>query len=147
MKNKFARTLCAVAAAATVMTIGTAALAQKRADEPVQTIPAMRNLDPAMVELGKKLYFDPRLSATGTVSCFSCHNVMEGGDDTATRNRGLDMGGHTSTRRQQWLELAGDSNQGVRHADDDFSSKRVGIVLDCCRRRIPRRGDDNQITR
>ena len=36
---------------------------------------------PAKVELGKMLYFDPRLSSTGTVSCFSCHNVMEGGDD------------------------------------------------------------------
>lgn len=33
------------------------------------------------VELGKMLYFDPRVSSTGTVSCFSCHNVMEGGDD------------------------------------------------------------------
>ncbi len=33
------------------------------------------------VELGKMLYFDPRLSSTGTISCFSCHNVMEGGDD------------------------------------------------------------------
>jgi len=36
---------------------------------------------PAKVELGKMLYFDPRFSETGTVSCFSCHNVMEGGDD------------------------------------------------------------------
>jgi cytochrome c peroxidase len=27
------------------------------------------------------LFFDPRFSSTGTVSCFSCHNVMEGGDD------------------------------------------------------------------
>lgn len=33
------------------------------------------------VELGKMLFFDPRLSSTGTVSCASCHNVMEGGDD------------------------------------------------------------------
>jgi len=33
------------------------------------------------VELGKMLYFDPRLSSNGTVSCFTCHNVMEGGDD------------------------------------------------------------------
>lgn len=33
------------------------------------------------VELGKALFFDPRFSSTGTVSCFSCHNVMEGGDD------------------------------------------------------------------
>jgi cytochrome c peroxidase len=36
---------------------------------------------PDKVELGKMLYFDPRLSSNGTVSCFSCHNVMEGGDD------------------------------------------------------------------
>jgi cytochrome c peroxidase len=35
----------------------------------------------ARVELGKMLYFDPRFSSTGSVSCFSCHNVMEGGDD------------------------------------------------------------------
>jgi cytochrome c peroxidase len=35
----------------------------------------------AKVELGKMLFFDPRLSSTGTISCFSCHNVMEGGDD------------------------------------------------------------------
>ena len=35
----------------------------------------------AKVELGKMLYFDTRFSSTGTVSCFSCHNVMEGGDD------------------------------------------------------------------
>lgn len=36
---------------------------------------------PAKIRLGKMLFFDPRLSSTGTVSCFSCHNVMEGGDD------------------------------------------------------------------
>jgi cytochrome c peroxidase len=36
---------------------------------------------PEKVELGKMLYFDPRLSSNGTVSCFSWHNVMEGGDD------------------------------------------------------------------
>ncbi|WP_428253070.1 cytochrome-c peroxidase [Gynuella sp.] len=36
---------------------------------------------PEKVELGKMLYFDPRISSNGTVSCFSCHNVMEGGDD------------------------------------------------------------------
>jgi cytochrome c peroxidase len=41
------------------------------------------------VELGKMLYFDPRLSATGTVSCFSCHNVMEGGDDHMTTSAGV----------------------------------------------------------
>jgi cytochrome c peroxidase len=33
------------------------------------------------VELGKMLYFDPRLSIDGTISCNSCHNVMSDGGD------------------------------------------------------------------
>lgn len=41
------------------------------------------------VELGKKLFFDPRLSLTGTVSCNSCHNVMEGGDDGRPSSMGI----------------------------------------------------------
>lgn len=33
------------------------------------------------VELGKQLFFDPRVSLDGSVSCNSCHNVMAGGAD------------------------------------------------------------------
>lgn len=32
------------------------------------------------IELGRMLYFDPRLSASGAISCNSCHNVGTGGD-------------------------------------------------------------------
>jgi len=39
------------------------------------------HITPAKVELGKKLYFDPRLSKSGLISCNTCHNLMEGGDD------------------------------------------------------------------
>ncbi|BCD61321.1 cytochrome c peroxidase [Nitratiruptor sp. YY08-26] len=35
----------------------------------------------AKVELGKKLYFDPRLSRSGLISCNTCHNLSTGGDD------------------------------------------------------------------
>ncbi len=35
----------------------------------------------AKVELGKKLYFDPRLSRSGLISCNTCHNLAMGGDD------------------------------------------------------------------
>ncbi len=35
----------------------------------------------AKVELGKKLYFDPRLSKSQIISCNFCHNLGEGGDD------------------------------------------------------------------
>jgi cytochrome c peroxidase len=51
--------------------------------------PADNPTTPAKVELGKMLYFDPRLSSTGTVSCFSCHNVMEGGDDHRSTSVGV----------------------------------------------------------
>jgi len=34
-----------------------------------------------LVELGKKLYFDPRLSKSGFISCNSCHNLSMGGTD------------------------------------------------------------------
>ena len=41
------------------------------------------------VALGKKLFFDPRLSLTGTVSCNTCHNLMEGGDDGRPSSMGV----------------------------------------------------------
>ncbi len=33
------------------------------------------------VELGKKLYFDPRMSKSGIISCNTCHNLGLGGTD------------------------------------------------------------------
>lgn len=44
-------------------------------------IPKDNQQSPAKIELGKALYFDPRLSSDGTISCNSCHNIMAGGDD------------------------------------------------------------------
>ena len=41
------------------------------------------------VQLGKMLYLDPRISETGSISCNSCHNVMEGGDGSRTVGRGV----------------------------------------------------------
>ena len=35
----------------------------------------------AKVELGKKLYFDPRLSRSNLISCNTCHNLGLGGAD------------------------------------------------------------------
>ncbi len=51
--------------------------------------PADNQATPEKIELGKMLYFDPRLSSNGTVSCFSCHNVMEGGDDHRSTSIGV----------------------------------------------------------
>ncbi|EXI74515.1 MAG: Cytochrome c551 peroxidase precursor [Candidatus Accumulibacter sp. SK-11] len=50
-------------------------------NEPIQPIRAVKVTNPALVELGKKLYFDPRLSKSGFISCNSCHNLSMGGSD------------------------------------------------------------------
>ncbi len=38
-------------------------------------------LTPAQIELGKKLYFDPRISKSNLISCNTCHNLALGGVD------------------------------------------------------------------
>ncbi len=50
-------------------------------EEPIQPIIAAKPKNMALVELGKKLYFDPRLSKSGFISCNSCHNLSMGGTD------------------------------------------------------------------
>ncbi|MHA7868734.1 MAG: cytochrome-c peroxidase [Salipiger thiooxidans] len=47
------------------------------------TIPAVREnpITPQKIDLGKALFFDPRMSASGVFSCNSCHNLATGGDD------------------------------------------------------------------
>jgi cytochrome c peroxidase len=48
-------------------------------DKP--TSPAYNPTTPEKVELGKKLYFDPRLSLSGVISCNTCHNLSTFGVD------------------------------------------------------------------
>ena len=45
--------------------------------------PALENnpITPEKIELGKMLYFDPRLSKSALISCNTCHNVGLGGSD------------------------------------------------------------------
>jgi cytochrome c peroxidase len=56
---------------------------------PQPPIPTDNVMTPAKIELGKQLYFDPRLSFDGTLSCNSCHNVMAGGDDDRATSAGI----------------------------------------------------------
>lgn len=44
-------------------------------------VPEDNPLTEPKVELGKQLFFDPRLSKNENLSCNSCHNVMAGGSD------------------------------------------------------------------
>ncbi|MBM6550834.1 cytochrome-c peroxidase [Marinomonas ostreistagni] len=63
--------------ATSVVLLAGAAVAQ----EPIQPIEPVKTINLAKAELGKKLYFDPRLSKSGFISCNSCHNLSMGGTD------------------------------------------------------------------
>lgn len=55
---------------------------------------------PEKVELGKKLYYDPRLSLSGVISCNTCHNLATFGVDnveTALGHRFLTGGRNSPT--------------------------------------------------
>lgn len=52
-------------------------------------VPKDNPMTPAKIELGKKLFFDSRLSLDGTVSCNSCHNVMGSGTDNRQFSAGV----------------------------------------------------------
>ena len=79
------------------LTAAAAALAMEPLPKDVPA-PADNKPDAAKVELGRKLYFDPRLSLDGTVSCNSCHNVMAGGEDNRRFSAGVkaQLGGRSA---------------------------------------------------
>ncbi len=64
-----------------LLLVAGAAFAAPMANEPIQPISPPKQIDLGMAELGKKLYFDPRLSKSGFISCNSCHNLSMGGTD------------------------------------------------------------------
>lgn len=53
-------------------------------------IPDDNPMSPEKIALGQQLFFDPRLSSDGTVSCNTCHNMMYSGTD----NRPTSVGVH-----------------------------------------------------
>lgn len=66
---------------ASLMVVGAAGIAVAQNNEPITPIKPPSQINLGMVELGKKLYFDPRLSKSGIMSCNSCHNLSMGGTD------------------------------------------------------------------
>ena len=67
-------------AVASTLALGTG-IASAANDEPISPIKPAANINLGQVDLGKKLYFDPRLSKSGFISCNSCHNLSLGGTD------------------------------------------------------------------
>jgi len=75
--------------AAIAMLASAPALALEAMPDIVPT-PMDNPISSAKVELGKQLFFDPRLSIDGTVSCNTCHNVMASGTDSRPTSAGID---------------------------------------------------------
>lgn len=57
---------------------------------PSPPVPQQNPLTQASVKLGKALFFDPRLSLDGTISCASCHLPDRAFSDTLALSRGVD---------------------------------------------------------
>lgn len=80
-------------AGVSALAMSDAALIKKVANSGMKAIPtsqlevlklvdnAKNPITDAKVKLGKKLYFDPRLSKSGIISCNTCHNLGMGGVD------------------------------------------------------------------
>ena len=64
-------------------------LAQAGVVAPVTPLPINMQLDNRKVELGLRLFNDPKLSGDGTVSCAHCHNLATGGVDRQIHSRGV----------------------------------------------------------
>jgi len=61
-------------------------LAEGVDSEPITPVPAAEALDPAKIELGRRMFHDVRLSRGDRVSCASCHDLARGGDDGRARS-------------------------------------------------------------
>ena len=52
-------------------------------------VPADNQSTPERIALGRKLYFDPRLSKDGSVACATCHDVTRGFTDRRSKSEGI----------------------------------------------------------
>ncbi|MCB1325033.1 MAG: cytochrome-c peroxidase [Spirochaetales bacterium] len=66
-----------------------AAVAEAFRLEPIQPIPLSVPLNANRVDLGRRLFFDARLSRDQSVSCATCHSLQTGGVDRRQVSQGL----------------------------------------------------------
>lgn len=67
--------LPAIGAAALIL-VSSACWAQDNA--AIGPLPARKAPNPGQVEMGRRLFFDPRMSGDGAISCASCHDPKQG---------------------------------------------------------------------
>ena len=83
---------------------------------PEPAVPADNPMSAAKVELGAKLFADPRLSITGEHSCRSCHAPERAFTDGLTRSRGA-SGEELALNAPTLLNAAYNSSYGWRNAN------------------------------
>ncbi|MFK7862583.1 MAG: cytochrome-c peroxidase, partial [Granulosicoccus sp.] len=120
--------------------------------EPLRPIelPSIDQLSSPIVNLGRSLFHDTRLSGDGTISCASCHAIHQGGDDglaVATGIRGLQGPINSPTVlnsglnfRQFWngrAQTLSDQAKGPVEADVEMGAKWENV--------ISRLGEDNDL--
>jgi cytochrome c peroxidase len=67
-------------------------LAEAIDSEPITPVPPVAALDPAKIELGRKMFHDARLSGGDTISCSGCHDLARGGADGKARSAATNGG-------------------------------------------------------
>jgi cytochrome c peroxidase len=80
--------------------VSTLLRAYARPDAGARPTPADNAVTPEKAALGKALFFDPRLSASGKISCASCHDPAHGWQDGRARGigeHGTVLARHTPT--------------------------------------------------
>lgn len=97
--------------------------------EPISPLPDPPALDPARVELGRRLFHDRRLSRGGDLACSTCHDLALGGTDRlprSVRENGSDAPVNTPTVlnaslhfRWFWDGRAGSLEEQLAHATQD----------------------------
>ncbi len=97
---------------------------ERRTQEPLTPIPAVVTEDSRHVQLGERLFYDPRLSQDNRQSCATCHPLDRGGMDG--RPRAVDLYGQARLRNTPtifnvglnfWFNWDGATHTLAAHAD------------------------------
>lgn len=102
-------------------------------------MPGSENDTPEMIELGKKLYFETRLSVNGTQFCNTCHDITNGnaGVDNKPVSPGA-IGGKFGTRNSNTVLNSG--SQFAQFWDGrsaDFKEQAKGPILNPAEMAMP----------
>lgn len=109
--------------------------------EPLQPIPLTATFDGKKVALGKRLFYDPRLSHDNSIACAGCHSLSKGGTDQRARSVGIGgaLGGINAPTvfnsglnfKQFWdgrAETLEDQIEGPTHGPKEMGSNWPEII-------------------